>query len=509
MPFEQMLRDRLIDEATAVKLPERDPRRAVARARTRRHRRTAAVGVTTVAAVAVAAVALVQGDPAGDSVTTPGAGSLQPVGPLDLDWRAADGGLSGVSSQFQTAEGTVYALSTGPGVRYADHPDGDFPKSLYTLAEDGTWQELPLDGDRPRAVQMAGANGELYSVSTGPAPSGDGSVARLGVSADGGETWAIEDVAELDPPSSVHDWRRSTSMDVETAAGTTIAAVTTTLPSGPRGALPRAGRRPGHDGRVPGRGAGAGPLRVRRAAADGRPTAVTDRAPDLGDGRRRPPSEDLRTVPWADLGVSGTADLSASQLFRRAGDTWEPLDTDFTATPGFVRTPGRPVTASSSRSGPRPPGSSHRSRRCTRRRTAAPGSRSRPRAPSGSSASAGHSSPSTGSPTKSKVSTDGGRTWSALDLSQIGDGVDGIGAAAGGPLGLALVLHDAEGRPESLAVSADLVDWTVTPLDDIVGPGAQGMVDVFVGHDRIVVQATREGAPPAPAVTAVGTPRRS
>ena len=507
MPFEQMLRDRLIDEATAVKLPERDPRRAVARARTRRHRRTAAVGLTTVAAVAVAAVALVQGDPAGDSVTTPGAGNLQPVGPLDLEWRAADGGLSGVSSQFQTAEGTVYALSTGPGVRYADHPDFDFPKSLYTLAEDGTWQELPLDGDRPRAVQMAGANGELYAVSTGPAPSGDGSVARLGVSADGGESWAIQDVTELDPPSSVHDWRRSTSMDVETAAGTTIAAVTTTFHPDVEALFPELDDALGMT--VEYRDEGLVLVRYESddAAADGRPrpsptqppTSVT--APPL-------PSEDLRTVPWADLGVTGTADLSASQFFRRAGDTWEPLDTDFTATPGFAD-----LQAAGDRFFVQVWPSTHRivapepmlytsADGTTWEQVEAPGAE-RIIGVGGSLVAVDWE------PALSKVSTDGGRTWSALDLSQIGDGVEGIGASAGGPLGLALVLYSGEGRPESLAVSADLVDWTVTPLDDIVGPGAQGMVDVFVGHDRIVVQATREGEPPAPAVTAVGTPRRS
>jgi hypothetical protein len=506
MPFEQMLRDRLIDEAAAVKLPERDPQRAVARARTRRHRRTAAVGVTTVAAVAVAAVTLLQGDPTGESVTTPGAGTLQPVGPLDLDWRAADGGLSGVSSQFQTVEGTVYALSTGPGVRYADFPDGDFPRSLYTLAEDGTWQELPLDGDRPRAVQMAGANGELYSVSTGPAPSGDGSVARLGVSADGGETWAVDDVTELDPPSSVHDWRRSTSMDVETAAGTTIAAVTTSFHPDLEALFPELDDDLGMT--VEYRDEGLVLVRYETdAAADGRPRPSPTEPPTSATFPPLP-SEDVQTVPWADLGVSGTADLSASQLFRRAGDTWEPFDTDFTATPGFVQLQVAgdrfvvqvwPSTLGTVAPEPQMYTSADGS---TWEQVEAPGTE-RIIGVGGSLVSIDWE------PDKSKVSTDGGRTWSALDLSQIGDGVDGVGGAGGGPLGLALVLHNAEGRPESLAVSADLVDWTVTPLDDIVGPGAQGMVDVFVGQDRIVVQATREGEPPAPTVTAVGTPRRS
>ena len=40
------------------------------------------------------------------------------------------------------------------------------------------------------------------------------------------------------------------------------------------------------------------------------------------------------------------------------------------------------------------------------------------------------------------------------------------------PLGLATMLYGADYRPESLAVTGDLVDWTITPLGDIVGTDA-------------------------------------
>ena len=76
----------------------------------------------------------------------------------------------------------MYALSTGPGAPYQNVPDQVFPKAVYTLAEDGTWQPLVLDGDRPRLIEMAGAGGQLYGVTTGPGDGAgeDGPPVRLG-----------------------------------------------------------------------------------------------------------------------------------------------------------------------------------------------------------------------------------------------------------------------------------------------------------------------------------------
>jgi hypothetical protein len=110
------------------------------------------------------------------------------------------------------------------------------------------------------------------------------------------------------------------------------------------------------------------------------------------------------------------------------------------------------------------------------------------------------------------VSTDGGATWQELDLAGAGVGASSIYAADAGPLGLALVLNDPGGlAPAKLAVTGDLVDWTVTPLTDVVGPDPVGMASVFVGEDRVVV--TTVGPPPAsgetpPSRTAVGVPHR-
>lgn len=52
----------------------------------------------------------------------PGQSGLVPTGRVNLDWHVTDGGLGGAASTFQ--DGDIYALSTGPGVREEDHPDG-------------------------------------------------------------------------------------------------------------------------------------------------------------------------------------------------------------------------------------------------------------------------------------------------------------------------------------------------------------------------------------------------
>ena len=64
-----------------------------------------------------------------------------------------------------------------------------------------------------------------------------------------------------------------------------------------------------------------------------------------------------------------------------------------------------------------------------------------------------------------------------------------LGGVATGPLGLAAVVFGENGPPTSLLVTGDLVDWTVTPLADVVGVDDVSTANVFVGEDRIVVSA--------------------
>ena len=525
MPFEQLLRDRLLDEAEAVSLPDRaDPARAARRARSRRHRRTAVLGVTACMAVAAAAVSLTQGDPAGDPVLIPGAGELPRTGPLDIAWHATDGGLSNITSQFQDADGTVYALSTGPGATYQNVPDQVFPKAVYTLAEDGTWQPLVLDGDRPRLIEMAGAGGQLYGVTTGPGD-GAGETARLYASADGGETWTGEDVTPPEPPSTTHPWSRSTSMSVESNGTTTLALVSTSFLPDLAAVFPELepeGDEPspfspevGAEGLTLRRlvvdetGGSAGtmaPTTATAPPAEGTAEGTADAAGDTWSG------EVVRTVPWAELGVTGPRDLvPPAQLFRRSGDAWEAVPLDLPGSGGSVSLEAIgdgfvlqvwPTIVGASRA------EDH-----VEAYTSPDGETwTEIGVPSGTNLIAGLGPALVATAyegTVLQVSTDGGGTWSEVDLADMGADPGGyVSATSAGPLGLATVLYGADYRPESLAVTGDLVDWTITPLGDIVGTDANSYLSTFVGEDRIVVTATPEGQPPAPSITAVGTPRR-
>jgi hypothetical protein len=561
MSFEQKLRDQIKHEAGTVPLPERDPERAVGRARTRRYRRQAgAASLAAAIAVAVVAPPMLSdsNDPA--SVTIPGASGLVPTGPLDLDWQSADGGLSSELSAFQSDDGTFYALSTGPGARYEDYPDGDLPRALYRLTDDGTWEPLALDGDRPRATDVSGGDGLLYAVSTGPAGGGEGSAANLSTSDDGGETWTTEQIEPVDPPSDAVDWETGSVMAVETSASTTLALVTTRSYPDVHQLFPeladleesqdvgvetqddglalvrylesppaRTGEDPAFDP-----GAGADPEvaspepdapsddEAAVAEAEDRAAAELEERGLAADGDEAPPervepegveTEMIDSVPWSELGVDGPEALVPShQLFRHVDGGWEPVEGGADAFAGlsgveltvagdqFVATGWADDGASSSVL------------------TSADGTSWSP-----------VSAPSSGDfgqvvgvgpalvevpweGTVFQVSGDAGATWSAVDLADAGVAQGStVLAADGGPLGLAVVLGDEEGTPRELAVTGDLADWTVTPVADVVGSSDIVYATPDVGEDRIVLTASLPsgGSERSSTVTAVGTPVRN
>jgi hypothetical protein len=530
MPFEQILRDHLLDDAEVVALPDRgDPGRAVTRARARRRHRLTGAAVAAVAVVGAAAVAAVPAlrDDGGETVVSPAARELEPTGPLDLAWSSTDDGLSGVESQFQGADGTVYALATGPGVRYGD--DLPFTKALYRLDENGVWQPLVLD-DGHRMEDIAGVDDTLYGVSTGPAAQGEGTVLRLSRSGDGGETWTDEDIPPADAPSAGHDWRRSVTMQVESNGTVTLALVNTQFFPDPAALFPEmadlnAGYRvePRDEGLVLVRSGGemwvapTSTVVAREAPNDTATVQAESGDPEVRDGTATP-DEDIRTIPWSDLGVAGEDEAYAksNQVFRLSGDSWEPVDNDLgdlvVVDFGLA---GDLFTASSIEIGSSdgPPDGSGRiyvsADGASWTQVEAPGD--------GHLVGSGPGLVDTSNDgTIVNVSADGGATWSPSDLAGAGMAPDGhVIGASGGPLGVALVIGDAGGNPQALATSADLVTWTITPLSDIAGSDDIGAVSPYVGRDRIVVTINghNPGGPlslePGPSRTVVGTPRRS
>jgi hypothetical protein len=518
MSFEEILRRRLEHEARAVPLPFRDAGRAAHRARTRRRHRLAAAGAVTAAAVVAAAVPLVHGSSGDDSAVIPAATGLPATGPLQLAWSSHGDGLSELASTFQAADGSVYALSTGPGVRYGDWPDG-MPKALYHLADDGTWQPTELDGDRPRAIDVAGNGSDIYAVSTGPATSGDEFVSRLSASADGGDTWTTEDLPAAEPPSTVLQWDAVSNLSVETAGSTTLALVATSFLPDVAALFPEMATDLSRAYQVRYTDEGITLMSGGREAwvLQAGPGATTPPTRP-GDAEEQPTQ--VRTVPWSELGVDGPEALGRNQFYRRAGDAWEPIDTHLPGTDVSLadlgEAAGKFVLSGS-------------------RRAAVGGDEAAPvlyvsddgaawnevQPPGELGQIVGVGSALVNVPWQGsvlQVSTDAGASWTDVDLAAAGVPVAAdsvLMSPSGGPLGLAFVIgadDQDEGTPQQLVTSSDLASFTTTPLSDVFGAGAEGwhVFGTFMGTDRVVVLATPPTQPGQEVnmSTAVGTPVR-
>lgn len=557
MTLEDTLRDQLRRQAADLPLPDREPGRAVRRAAARRRNRRVAAGATV--ALALLAVGVVPqladgddggGDPVTASVADAEGAGLPLTGPLTFDWRSAADGLSHVTSSFQADDGTVYALSTGPGARYEDHPDGNHPLALYRLDGDGTWQPVLLDGDRPRAVDATSAGGLLYAIST--APDGEGGYGPvLSSSADGGDTWSTDDIGAVAPPSDAVPWLKSSTMAIESDGQTTLAVVSTSFRPNQEEVFPQL-KEPGAYTRLQAvpqadgfalvesppamaptamaptaagsdmAAAASAAEAERRAVIAGTPstTAVDATDPptttgpagarDTSDVPALPGGTVVELVPWADLGVSGIEALGAQhQVFRHTGEAWAPVEPTGLPVDVFgldlTVSGGRFVAAGHSLLGGG-----------TTAYTSADGASwapvSAPEAQVIGVGSALVSLPYDG--TVAHVSPDGGATWSEIDLAAFGVRPGSLVAGVdAGPLGLALLVAPVgTGSSAQLVVSGDLVDWTVTPIEDVVGRADLLGTTVVVGADRIVITATTgtgdtPGTIPS-SVTAVGTPVR-
>ena len=499
MSFEESIRDHLQREADAVRLPRREPDRAVADARSRRRRRLAAVGagaVVAVVAVAAGVAAVPGGDGDGDgddradvAVGIDLADVVPATGPLAFDWQAAGDGLYSVRTSFQAADGTVYALSSGPGYLRSDADRAS--AALYRLGDDGVWQPVDLEsGGRPFALDVTANGDALYAVSTGPGAGADDRVTHLSTSTDGGDTWAIDDLAPVAPPSDLA-WEEFESFSVETVGDTTIALVTTTFyldfeASFPDLADDYFAMEPDEDG-------------ILLMPAEGTPGM---------DGEPPPGS---RTLTWAELGVNGPDALVVHQVMRNTGSGWEPVEaTGLPADVGSLGTAGGKFVAQ---------GSEHGTVSTSDDGVAwAPLPLPQPEDDE-NLMDANYDVRSFGAAlvaietrwpmvmegmaeTRVLVSADAGSTWRPVDLAAAGIPLGSyISSIESGPLGVVLVARPTHEDPV-LVVSGDLVDWTATPVADIAGPDAVWNVDVTVGADRIVVTSTER---PPDAVTPVGS----
>jgi hypothetical protein len=463
--------------------------RAVHRARARRQRRRTVAACAAAVALVAGVVQLRTGEPdRSDVATSPDAG-LDPS--LRLEWSATDGGLTfGASST--AAPDVLYAISTAAGTRMDDFPDGDAPRSVYRLGEDGTWAEVALAGDDPVAARISHRDGALYAVSTGTADARDGR--PLGsVSTDGGETWTSVPLEAIEPPSDAIPWTVSYTMSMTSTTTHTLALVTVQIGM-PWDEL--LGELEGSWWPEIGKD-GIDILRPVDPEAEDSETVVD------------------RTVTWDELGIDDADDLAPRwQAYLADGEDWIPVDIPAAGGPstsaqlGSVGDRLALITSATDESG-QTSGAVHLSNdgRTWEGSGAQPWGQGYVRATRG-----GLVRVEPEDPARLGVSADG-QTWQDLDLRELHPSLADLPRESWvelhtGPSALVTVVH----RPEGplLAFSPDLASWTVTELGELL-PEATVQLDVLVGADRVVVLAQHElrrGQPPE-TTTLVGVPRRS
>ena len=540
MDIEQRMRTALRQGADRLQLPGPGPTAARDRARRRVRRRQAGAGGVGAIVVVVGGITASQYLPAHqvqfDSAAGAGDGATGAVLD-DLDWRDADGVVGNAKEVVQTADGVYFALSTAPGARHEDHPDGAVPQALYRSADGLSWEVADL-GEDPWVADLGERGGVLYAVSTAPATRGDGT-GQIGVSTDGGTTWARADLPSTAtaPDAAVALQGPFVRAGIAVGESGMLAVTSSTYRiagedvfsadelEGDRAVITTAAGAELLDAScgestVPAV-AGAPPRELGVPEAVPSPRAEADRAESSPCTMED--AEALRTVPWSELGLDSPADLRVDELFRSEdGERWEAIDAgalagrdvvDLTAGPqGFLA-----VTLSHE-----PDGSSS----VALLRSADGTAWEEVRGMGAVSALGFVGERIVGTATsgdgavEAVASGDGGATWTRTDLTELVD-PEGTGIAVvaqdAGPLGAAVVTAAYPEEPSqpggaelTLLTSADGVRWSVTPLADIVDGEPSSVSWVAVGEDSIVLTAAwpRDGGGPVPTRTVVGTPTR-
>ncbi len=140
-------------------------------------------------------------EPTGGSSAVGGAVPVQGVAAADLDWYAVDGTLGYTTSLFSASDGTLYALSTAPGVTWAN-AGPTLPKAIYHSEDGETWEVALLDGNE-WVTKIAERGGTLYALGTAPGVAGFDAPPEylIGTSTDAGASWETSALpTEAAPP---------------------------------------------------------------------------------------------------------------------------------------------------------------------------------------------------------------------------------------------------------------------------------------------------------------------
>lgn len=500
--FEARLSDRIHDSVIDLP-PAKGPDAAVDRAHNRtRHRRGVLAGAAALALVAGVVGQTMADDDPDAGLDTAGTMNVDNNG-VHLDWQVTDDGLAGVSSYSGTDAG-LYALSTAPGTHWKDYQDGNVPRAMYRLADDGTWTTIELGDEDPAASRISERGGSLYALST----AADTGQPLGSVSTDGGENWSSVPLKAIAPPSNEVSWGMSYNLDLASTQDVTFGLVTANFYFPAEELFPELNQQP-----TPEEGVieellweytDEGVSLIRQTGEEGELTEEEAEAIESGAGAPVPVDgsmsrEVVRTVPWSDLGLTSEADLAPrTTAYLVDGKTWteteapvEPSQDGWTT----LTSHGAQLLISQNVFDESGSGGTSTVRTSSDGLTWTPADAPGPGTTVASPAGLLHQSDvDPGGDQQVLVSTDLGATWRGLDLTQIDPRIKELGRTYNqvyaGPLGAAIVItEEAEDGPGQslLAYSNDLTSWTVTDLHEL-SPESNWFGQVLVGTDRLVVQ---------------------
>lgn len=454
--------------------------------RGRRHRRNTRIGNGVAAAglSALAVVAVMNVSPAAtldapdvaasDGVTSEG--TTATAASLSVEWQAVAETV-GQGTPVFGADGALYVVSTAPGATYEDGTEG----VLWTSSDDGeTWSRVATP-DGVSLTDVFASDDALYVVGTAPGSADVGAVS-VGVSADGGSSW---DGRFLDlrasAPADIPIVGNSQRTLVASAPGRTLVLAQTTFYVDGAAFVPEdlnldpefLGVATEETGVVVYDWSGTERVTVGCESGTDSPDTCPLGEPDL-----------VWEATWEELGIS-PADLEFDELFVSVdGGAFEPLDfpeqldlvsIDWAADAfyGLVDAGGRmQVWRSIDGTDWQPTGD----------------------LPGGYWANAIGAVGDTlvsviesygeGGPTSVVTSTDGGITWLAIPVGDLGmEPTTSFVSWSTGPSGMVIGGGPYDGGPIQLASSSDAMTWEVTTLDDL--PQGTSIDGVAVAEDVV------------------------
>lgn len=560
MTFEDDVRSTLHSQADDLDLRGRGATEVMHLARHRQHRArrvgvVAAAGVLGLGAVGIVSVRGRMDD--GVSATSWAADTgLADIGPLELDWQVTPGGISGGAKGdpifTEDSSGAIYALSTAPGAGFDPVTAESPPAALYRLGDDGTWIPASTAAASTPLADLTADDTVLYALGTSPATTGGVYDTVVSSSTDGGATWNRVSVNPVAPPSTAVAWDASSTLSIERVPGATAAVVSTNfspsyaiveqalagvgivaVPDMPYGwqfaddgllivdystIKGNAEKERAESGDAPAPAISTPPTTVAPSAGS-IPPGADPIGPDGTSGGNEPTV--VATVSWAQLGLTGAADLRApTQVLVEQAGAWVPADSPTLAgvTVSRFTSAGQDLILEGwATDDPNTGAGSLRTFASGDGRTWRPITTMTTESRLFGLGTAWVDLPwsgGDGQPTVIRSSGDSGASWQTLDLATVDGRLGGsaITSASTGPLGLAFVTadyRDSASTESYLVTTRDLITFTVTPVSDFIGRSA-GYATVYVGSDRVVVSAsgTDGGNQALETLTAIGTPRR-